>query len=190
MAIKNDNIYDYQAETTLRCWPSIYGTTKITSLLLISGKGGAGYYSPRICPSGWSTASTARNFIGTRNGTVAKCCPESYTLTYPDREGAQCSKGVPYKGSVTNFWSVGSNHTGQPTFGPTDYVRDITVTLDTHVACSPICVVGVYIYRDLESTRVRRGIDCYDRSGFNRGFFFFSYIDWHKHITFINFIQL
>lgn len=70
--------FDYQLDTTLRCWPSISGSIQITT-----SEDWAGYYSPGICPSGWSAATTrGTNFFGTRSGTAVLCCPTYETLPF------------------------------------------------------------------------------------------------------------
>ncbi|KAG4428209.1 hypothetical protein IFR05_016310 [Cadophora sp. M221] len=136
-------IYDYQIDTTMKCWPSVYGTTSIVSLFDVLGGPGNGYYSPGICPTGWTAASAepyATNFYGTRSGNAVMCCPMSYALTIPVNEGPQCFSGLPGGGVVTNLFIPTQKTPGPVTMNTTETVTEITLTAISKVACSPISV--------------------------------------------------
>ena len=50
----------------------------------------APYYSPGVCPSGYTAACTSRNTIDTLTETVYTCCPTALGYTY------QCIRGPQY----------------------------------------------------------------------------------------------
>ncbi|KAK4443365.1 Gag poly protein, partial [Podospora aff. communis PSN243] len=77
------------------------------------------YYSPGLCPSGYTPACTSRNTIASLTETIYTCCPTAQGFTF------SCISDAPFSWMSTlacDVWLYGEGGTGMMTFEGVTFV--------------------------------------------------------------------